>query len=153
MPAVPVIFHARASLALLLLAASPACRAGCASTVGELRALLQVPGLALRWQETTMGDGKPLVVSLVEAEGRLHLAFVKTREGLWAEGPATVCADGGTLEAVVTARDIRLGPAAHWLLRQALLARGARFALVPLPGGDLRIGTGGWSGVFHPLAE
>lgn len=142
----------RASLALVLLTASAGCNAACASTLGELRALLQAPRFALRWQETTMGDGKPLVVSLAEGEGRLHLAFVKAREGLWAEGPALVCDDSGTPEAVLTARDIHLGPAAHWLVRQAL-SRGARFALVPLPGGELRIGTTGWSATFRPLAE
>lgn len=99
-----------------------------------------------------MSDGKPLLVRLTESGGGLHLEFLKAQEGLWAEGAARICAGGGGLEAVLAQQDIRVGPAAHWLLRQSL-RHGARFVLAVLPGGELRIATRGWSGVFRPVLE
>lgn len=146
-----VLRMALAAAALALGAAATEART-CAASVPELRALVQQPGFALRWQETTMADGKPLVVTLSERDGGLHLQFVKLHEGLWAEGPASVCIDNGVVEAALPRHGMRLGPAANWLLRQSL-AGGARFALALVPGGRLRIATPGWSGMFLPLAD
>jgi hypothetical protein len=147
LPGLPVL------VALGLALASPVCQArDCALTVAELRALVQQPVFPLRWQETTMQDDKPLVVTLSERDGGLHLQFVKSREGLWAEGAASVCMNNGTLEAVLSRHRISVGPAAHWLLRQSL-AYGARFVLAPKPGGQLHIETPGWSGTFVPARD
>ncbi len=38
-----------------------------------------------------MGDGKPLVVSILERNGALFLEFIKTREGLWAQSEGRIC--------------------------------------------------------------
>lgn len=96
-----------------------------------------------------MRDGMPLLVQVSDQEGRLALRFVKTRAGLWAEGPAEICRSDSGIEARIPREAIRVGPAAPWLLRQAM-GQGARFLLARLPDGQLRIGSAGWSGVFQP---
>jgi hypothetical protein len=53
----------------------------------------------LKWKETTMGEGKPLVMSIIENNGSLALEFTKTGEGLWAESPGEICASGTDFEA------------------------------------------------------
>src|SRR5688572_20690433 len=68
----------------------------CATTLADLGRL--APSLAHAWQEISMRDGKPLIVVLGEQEGALYMRFEKTREGLWAEGRATVCRRGATLQ-------------------------------------------------------
>jgi hypothetical protein len=78
----------------------------------------------LKWTETTMGDGKPLVVSISERQGMLALEFTKTREGLWAESTGVICRSGGDLEIVFSREQVRLGPAANWLMRQITRSRG-----------------------------
>lgn len=122
----------------------------CASTFDELRHLAGEPTFASRWEETSMTDGKPLVVSISEQDGSLFLGFIKTREGLWAEGPVAVCASNAELEARIARNRIHVGPAAHWLLRHSL-GEGATFTLRRLATGQLRIATPGWSGIFSPL--
>lgn len=96
-----------------------------------------------------MRDGAPLLVRVIEEEGRLVLRFVKTGAGLWAEGPAEFCGRHGEFEARIAGDHIRVGPAAPWLLRHSL-AGGARFVLARRPQGQLRIAVAGWSGVFEP---
>ena len=121
---------------------------GCAATLADLRALAGDPGFALSWQETTMRDGKPLLVTLHEEPGGLRLAFVKAGEGLWAESRTAICSHGASLQARFTADQIRLGPAANWLVR-TLLKKGGHFTLTRA-GRELRIATTGWSGTFSP---
>lgn len=121
----------------------------CAVNVAQLRDLLGDASFPLHWREVSMSDGAPLLVRVIEAEGRLVLRFVKTGAGLWAEGPAEFCGGQGELEARIAEHHMRVGPAAPWLLRHSL-AGGARFALTRLPQGQLRIATTGWSGVFQP---
>lgn len=120
--------------------------------VSSLEGLAQLAGepFPLRWEETSMTDGKPLVVSILEKDGSLFMEFLKTREGLWAEGTAVICAGAGRLEARISR--VRLGPAAHWLLRQSI-GRGATFTLSRLAMGQLRIATPGWQGVFTPRRD
>jgi len=125
----------------------------CATSIDELRRLAGDASFALKWDETSMTDDKPLVVTLSERDGALFLAFNKTHEGLWAEGRVDVCASSSAntdLEARIAKGRIRVGPAAHWLLRQSL-GQGATFALRKLGSGQLRIATPGWSGVFSPV--
>lgn len=141
-----------AAALLLSLAAAGAAAAPCAATIGELKALAGDASFPLRWQETSMSDGKPLVVAIAEREDMLFLEFIKTREGLWAEGQAKVCGSGARFEARLRRGGVRLGPAAHWILRQSL-GQGATFVLSRLPGGQLSIATPGWSGLFEPLHE
>ncbi len=121
----------------------------CAATISELRVMLGEQKFPLKWEETTMGDGKPLVVSIVENNGSLFLEFIKTREGLWAESPGVICKTGADLEAQFTGEQIHLGPAANWVLRYAL-RNGGKFTLTKLGSDQLRIATGGWKGIFSP---
>lgn len=138
-----------ATALLLFLAAAGAAATPCAATIGELKAIAGDASFPLRWQETSMSDGKPLVVVIAERDDALFLEFTKAREGLWAEGQAKVCGSGARLEARLRRGGLRLGPAAHWILRQSL-GHGATFVLSRLPGGQLRIATPGWSGLFVP---
>lgn len=142
----------RAAPLLLSLAAASAAATPCATTIGEFKDLAGDAAFPLRWQETSMSDGKPLVVAIGEREGTLFLEFTKTREGLWAEGRAKVCSSGTRLEARLRPGTMQLGPAAHWIVRQSM-GQGATFVLSRLPGGHLRIATPGWSGLFVPLQE
>ena len=97
-----------------------------------------------------MTDGKPLIVSILEREGSLFMEFLKTGEGLWAEGTAVICKGGVGLEARITR--VRLGPATHWLMRQSM-GQGATFTLSRLATGQLRIATPGWQGSFTPRRD
>lgn len=124
----------------------------CASTMGELKLMLGEQVFPLKWEETSMDDGKPLVVSIVENNGALYMEFIKTREGLWAESAGVICKAGANLETRFTGEQIRLGPAANWVLRYAL-RNGGKFTMTKLETGQLRIATSGWSGVFAPRVK
>lgn len=97
-----------------------------------------------------MNDGKPMVVSILEREGALFMEFLKTREGLWAEGAAVICIAETGLEARIG--QLRLGPAAPWLLRRSF-GHGHTFAMSRQVGGVLKIGTPGWTGTFLPTRD
>ncbi len=124
----------------------------CAATIVELRALIGDQSFPLQWEETSMNDGKPLVVSIIERNESLHLEFMKTREGLWAESGGVMCKSGTDFEARFTGEQVRIGPAANWVLRYAL-GRGGKFTLTRLGSDQLRIATAGWNGVFSPRAN
>jgi hypothetical protein len=123
---------------------------GCAATVQELARMTGEPAFPLKWTETTMGDGKPLVVSISERQGMLALEFTKTREGLWAESTGVICPSGGDLEIVFSREQVRLGPAANWLMRQTL-GHGGTFRISRPAADRLRIATVGWNGHFVPM--
>lgn len=110
------------------------------------------PALPQEWQETTMDDGKPLVMSIVENNGSLLLGFTKTGEGLWVESSGVICKSDSGLEARFSGKQIRLGPAAGWLLRSAL-KNGGKFTLTKLASNQLRIATRGWSGEFSAVSQ
>jgi hypothetical protein len=99
-----------------------------------------------------MDDGKPLLVSILEKNGSLWLEFIKTREGLWAQSAGVICRSGQDFETRFGPEQIRLGPAANWVLRFAL-ANGGKFTLTRLGSDKLRIAGGGWSGTFFPSAK
>lgn len=124
----------------------------CVTTIGGLKTMLGDQRDSLQWVETTMNDGKPLMVSIFEKDARLALEFVKTGEGLWAEGTGTVCRAGPDLEIRFDRGQIRFGPAANWLLRN-LSGSGGQFTLTPLGSERLRIATRGWSGSFSPRPQ
>lgn len=124
----------------------------CAATVGELGVMLGNHIFPLQWEETTMDDGKPLVMSIVENNGSLFMEFTKTGEGLWAESRGVICKTGADFEARFTGEQIRLGPAASWLLRLAL-KNGGKFKLTKLGADRLRIATSSWSGIFSPTSK
>ncbi len=124
----------------------------CAATLSDLGSLMSEPGLPREWAETTMDDGKPLLMSIDESNGFLVLGFTKTGEGLWAQSTGVICKSGAVFEARFSAQQIRLGPAAGWLLRSAL-KNGGRFTLTKLAPDQLRIATRGWSGEFSPVAR
>ena len=118
----------------------------CTRTLEGLGNLTGDSSFPLRWQETSMTDGKPLLVSITEKDGALFLEFRKTQEGLWAEGAAVICRAGAGLEARVG--QVRTGPAAHWILRQSL-GRGSTFVLTRPAAAQLHIATPGWRGDFQ----
>jgi hypothetical protein len=122
----------------------------CAASLEGLGRLAGDPPLPLRWEETSMTDGKPLIVSILEKDGSLFLEFMKTREGLWAEGAAVICKKRAGLEAHII--QIRMGPAAHWILRLSE-GQGRTFAISRQSTGQLQIATPGWSGVFLPTRK
>jgi hypothetical protein len=124
----------------------------CAATVGELGVMLGNQIFPLKWEETTMDDGKPLVMSIVENHGSLFMEFTKTGEGLWAESRGVICKTGTDFEARFSGEQIRLGPAAGWLLRLAL-KNGGKFRLTKLGSDQLRIATSSWSGIFSPTSK
>lgn len=123
----------------------------CAATINELRVVVGDQIFPLKWVETTMTDQKPLVVSILERHGALLLEFIKTSEGLWAESSGVICSQGADLEIRFSAEQMRVGPAANWFLRRAL-GHGGKFTLTKFGSGQLRIATGGWSGIFSPMA-
>ena len=124
----------------------------CAATVSELGVMFGNQTFPLKWEETTMDDGKPLVMSIVENNGSLLLEFTKTGEGLWAESLGVICKTGTDFEARFSAKQIRMGPAANWILRTAL-RNGGRFTLTKLGSDRLRVATSSWRGTFSPLAK
>jgi len=151
----PATRRKRVALLLLLLAAPGAearAAAPCAASIRELRALFGDPSWPLRWRETTMNDGKPLVLSILERDGALFLEFYKTGEGLWAEGAGVVCRAGGEAGARFVADRVRFGAAANWVA-QVALTTGGDFTLTSVGPGELRIETAGWGGTFAPRAE
>ena len=124
----------------------------CAATLSELKLLLGDPGFPMAWEETSMDDGKPLRVSILEKEGSLWLEFIKTREGLWAQSAGVICRAGQGFETRFGPEQIHLGPAANWVLRLAL-ANGGKFTLTRLESNRLRIAGGGWRGTFLPVEK
>jgi hypothetical protein len=140
-----------AILLLLPFAALAQEAAACASTLKSFRGLLGDTSFSSRWTEVSMDDGKPLLVDIVERNGTLLLAFVKTGAGLWAEVSGVICRNGGDFEARIGREQIVLGPAAHWALGLAL-ANGGVFTLRRRAPDQLQIETQGWSGRFAPMA-
>jgi len=124
----------------------------CAATISELGSLMGEPRLPLEWAETTMDDGKPLRMSIVQSNGSLLLGFTKTGEGLWVESSGVICRSGANFEARFSGDQVRLGPAAGWLLRSALKS-GGKFTLTKLGPDQLRIATRGWRGDFSAVVQ
>ena len=121
----------------------------CVSTIVEMKDLLDDQAFSLKWEETTMDDGKPLVVSIFEKEGVVSVEFTKTTKGLWAEIVGVICKTDKDIEIRFTAEQIHFGPAASWVLRYAL-SNGGKFILTRVGAKQLRVATTGWSGVFAP---
>ena len=143
-------WHIPFFLCLLALAGADALAApACVTSLNELRNVLGDRRASLQWEETSMDDGKPLVVSIFESKGALVLEFVKTKEGLWAEGSGAICGAGANFEISFDKNQLRMGPASGWLLR-SLLGQGGKFTLTRLSADQLRIATSGWSGTFVP---
>lgn len=137
--------------ALFLLFASSVWAGSCASTMEELRRLLNDPNFEPRWIETGMNDGKPLLVEITDSKQGLFMTFVKTREGLWAKGVAKICQNGKSLSANITKENITVGDAAPWIMKSAL-EDGEEFILNYRPR-NLEISTTGifgWSSSFVP---
>ncbi len=134
-------------LSLLLFSARSFASPPCAATIGELRGLVADQSFPLKWYETTMDDGKPLVMSILERDGALVLEFVKSGDGLWAEGASIVCRNGSGLEASIAAEDIHVGPAANIPARFALMS-GGQFTFTKMNMDHMRIDASGFSATF-----
>jgi hypothetical protein len=119
----------------------------CAATIEELKLMLGDQTFPLRWEETSMSDGKPLTVAILEKNNSLYLQFIKDKEGLWAESRGVICQAGSELGIEFTREQIRFGPAANWVLRIAM-GNGGKFVLSRVDAGKLQISTNGWQGVF-----
>lgn len=124
----------------------------CVSTIAGLKDLLNDPSFSLQWEETTMDDGKPLIVSIAEKDGVLSVAFIKTTKGLWADISGVICKTDKDMEIRFTADQIRFGPAASWVLRYAL-GNGGKFTLTKVGAQQLQVATTGWSGIFSPVGN
>ena len=124
----------------------------CVSTIVGLKDLLSDQAFALKWEETTMDDGKPLIVSMGEKNGVLSVAFIKATKGLWADISGVICQTDKEMEIRFTADQIRFGPAASWVLRYAL-GNGGKFTLTRIGTQQLQVATTGWSGIFAPMGQ
>ncbi len=120
----------------------------CATDLKSFRSLFSDENFPLIWNETTADDGKPLVVKITEQKNQLFLQFVKTKEGLWAEGTADICKDEDIV-ASISKEQIKLGKAAHWVIKMSM-SGGAKFKLRLIKKDVLKISTIGWSGEFSP---
>jgi hypothetical protein len=124
----------------------------CVSTIAELKVLLADPPISLRWEETTMDDAKPLVVSIAERNGALSVEFVKATKGVWADISGVICKSDKAMEMRFTAEQIHFGPAASWVLRYAL-GNGGKFTLTRLGEKQVQVQTTGWSGDFVAIEK
>jgi hypothetical protein len=109
------------------------------------------------WMETTQDDGKPLFIQLKEDKTKIYLIFNKTKEGLWAEGPAQLCKESASIvHAKIDKAHIKLGESLPKIIRWGFSAFGADFKLKPTGSEKqptLEISTSGWSGSFVPSDE
>lgn len=124
----------------------------CVSTLADLKQLLADPSFSLNWEETTMDDGKPLVVTISEKDGALSVAFVKRTKGLWADISGEICKTDKDMEIRFTGQQIHFGPAASWVLRY-VLGNGGKFTLTRMNANQLRVATTGWSGIFAQVEK
>jgi hypothetical protein len=147
-------YPTRGAVLCALLLSTSACAqqaVACAATLADLRTLLGDANFPLNWRETSMRDGRPLLVSVQEHDGALALEFTKTGEGLWARSSGTLCRTDQGLEIRISAQQVQVGPAAHWVLRLAL-GNGGTFTLTRPAPAQLHIATAGWSGLFAAQA-
>lgn len=124
----------------------------CVSTIVQLKDLFTDQAFSLKWEETTMDDGKPLVVSISERNEALSVEFIKTTKGLWADISGVICKTDKDLEIRFTGEQIHFGPAASWVLRYAL-GNGGKFTLTKIGDNQLQVATTGWSGIFAPVKK
>lgn len=124
----------------------------CVHTIVELKQLLDDQAFALKWEETTMDDGKPLLVSIFEKNGALSVTFVKRTKGLWASIDGEICTTDKHLEIRFTGEQIHFGPAASWALRY-VLGNGGAFKLTRIGAKQLQVATTGWDGTFAPVED
>ena len=124
----------------------------CVSTLTDLKQWLTAPDFSLHWEETTMDDGKPLMVTISENSGALSVAFVKQTQGLWANISGEICQNDKDLEIRFTGQQIHFGPAASWVLRY-VLGGGGKFTLTRLDAKTMRVATTGWSGIFAQVEK
>lgn len=119
----------------------------CASSIGELRAMLGDQNLPLHWQEFQQENAKPFVVDIQEWNGGLLLAISKPDEGIMVESRGMICRIGSASDNRFVAEQVRPGPAASWFLRQAISPR-ENFTLTRIGTNQLRIVAGVWGGHF-----
>ena len=124
----------------------------CVSTLADLKQLLADQVFSLQWEETTMDDGKPLMVTISEKDGGLSVELVKRTKGLWADISGQICQTDKEMEIRFTGQQIHFGPAASWVLRYAL-GNGGKFTLTRIDAKQLRVATTGWSGIFAPVEK
>lgn len=124
----------------------------CVSKIVDLKALLNDPAFSMTWEETTMDDGKPLLVAIAEKNKMMSVEFTKTSKGLWAEIVGQICQTDKALEIRFTGEQIHFGPAASWVLRYAL-GNGGKFTLTKLSAKQMQVATTGWSGIFAPVEK
>jgi hypothetical protein len=126
----------------------------CATTADSLKKILG-EAMKERWIETTADDGKPLKIIINTKNDLLYFVFDKTREGIWAEGKASVCQQGKSnkdLVLRVSGKDIKLGSTAPRPIKWSM-GGGADFKLKFVTSEKLHVSTFGWNGDFIPGDE
>lgn len=141
----------RLFIACFALAVPCGAAAACAGDLASLRVLWGDVAFPLHWVETGMSDGRPLAMAIEEREGALRLRFVKAEEGLWLEGPVSICAADRALRMRFTKERVTFGEAAPWLLRHAF-GRNVELTIHRVHGAALKVSLPGWSGTFEALA-
>jgi hypothetical protein len=119
----------------------------CTKNIRDINLAWGSPSFPLKWKETSMSDGKPLTVTIQEKNGSIFLQFIKEKEGLWAESSGLICQVGNDFEIEFTGDEIRLGPAANWMVKLAI-GSGGKFSLRRTVNEGLQIKTRGWEGLF-----
>lgn len=122
----------------------------CASSISELRAMLDDQNLPLRWQEAQQENAKPVVVDIQEKHGALLLEISKPDEGIMVESRGMICKVGTANDNRFVAEQVRPGPAASWFLRQVISPRES-FTLTRVSTTQLRIVAGVWDGKFSSV--
>jgi hypothetical protein len=133
--------------------------ATCAGTRPELERMMIIEHgekfaqvLNVGWVETTADDGKPLVITVKEQNSKLYFTFDKTKEGIWAEGPAQICHEDDEMVLKVSGKDIKLGTEAPWPLRISM-SGGTKLRLKFKDTENLHVSATGWSGDFRPTVQ
>lgn len=124
----------------------------CAKDLSTLTALNGGKIINSKWAETTADDGKPLIIDLSPRDSQLYFIFDKSKEGIWAEGPAEICKDQENLEARISGDKIKLGKSAPMVIRLSM-SSGAKFKLKFKDSEHLHVSTFGWSGDFIPKIQ
>lgn len=135
------------SLILSLFMSHVASASGCAYDLNSLSSVFDVSGFSTRWTEVGASDGQPLLLTISQGDGSLFLQFVKSGQGTWVAGEASICGGGGSATATISADQVTVNNL-PWAVK-LVMGDGASFNLRVTPDGrQLSISGGGWTGRF-----
>lgn len=93
-----------------------------------------------RWTETTMDDGKPLIITVQDGDGATKFTAVKAGE-IWLNGDVCISKDGKRL----TLKNTKATSNVPFLARQALPSQQTG----EIKNGSVHLGGIAWSGTFQ----